>query len=158
MPSSLHQECSHGIPTWICLHFERLAQFRKCQNWCLNNLFFSLSKYFCWFFPHWKLSPFVVMVWSGATTIAYDAMNFRRYCVAAKKILTSVTFVGTGHFMMASIFAVSILRSPQPITYPKCTKYGWENSHFLILANKWFFFRVYNTCIRCAMCSYQVAL
>jgi hypothetical protein len=61
------------------------------------------------------------MAWSGATTTENEAMNFHKYYVSPKKLLTSVTIVGTGHFMMASIFVGSILSSPPPITYPKYT-------------------------------------
>jgi hypothetical protein len=63
------------------------------------------------------------MVWTGADTIENEAMNFYKYCVTQKKLLNLVTFVGTGHFMMASIFMGFILSYPPPITYPKYTKY-----------------------------------
>jgi hypothetical protein len=62
------------------------------------------------------------MVWSGANNVENEAMNFYKYCDAPKKLLTSVTFVGTRHFRMTSIFVGSILCSPPSITYPKYTK------------------------------------
>jgi hypothetical protein len=43
------------------------------------------------------------MVWSGAVTTANEAMNFREYFVAPKKIINSILSVRIGHFMMASI-------------------------------------------------------
>jgi hypothetical protein len=62
------------------------------------------------------------MVWSGAAIAKNEAMNFHKYYVNKKKLLTSITFVGTGHFMMTSIFVGSILISPPLITCPKYTK------------------------------------
>jgi hypothetical protein len=52
------------------------------------------------------------MVWSGATTIENEAMNLCKYSDVPIKNLNSMTFVGTGHLMMASIFVGSILISP----------------------------------------------
>jgi hypothetical protein len=62
------------------------------------------------------------MTWSGVAIVENQAMNFNKYFDAPQKLLTSVTLVRTGHFMMASIFSISILSSPQPITYPKYNK------------------------------------
>jgi hypothetical protein len=59
------------------------------------------------------------MAWSGATTTENEAMNFHKYCVSPKKLLTSVTFVGTGHFMMASIFAGIYLELPSTDHIPQ---------------------------------------
>jgi hypothetical protein len=61
------------------------------------------------------------MVWSGAAITENEAMNFHKYYVSQTK-LTSIRFVGTVHFMMASIFVASILGSPPVITYPKYIK------------------------------------
>jgi hypothetical protein len=61
------------------------------------------------------------MLWSGVVTIENDAMNFHRYYVAPKKILTSMTLEGNDHFMMAFIFVGFILNSPPSITYSKYT-------------------------------------
>jgi hypothetical protein len=83
---------------------------------------FNSSNSFCQFFPHWKLSLLAILVWSGATTAENKAMNFHKYCAAPTKILTSVQFIGTGHFMMACILAGFILISPPSITYPRYTK------------------------------------
>jgi hypothetical protein len=85
-------------------------------------LFISSNSFYS-FFPHRKILPLVVMAWSGATTTEREAMNFQKYCVAKKKLITLVKFVGTGDFMIASIFFGSILSYPPPITYPKYTKY-----------------------------------
>jgi hypothetical protein len=63
------------------------------------------------------------MVWSGATTTENEAMKLHRYYATQTKLLTSMTFVGTIHFMMASIFVGSILISPPLIIYPKYIKY-----------------------------------
>jgi hypothetical protein len=63
------------------------------------------------------------MAWSGAATAENEAVKLCTYCDSPTKLLNSMTFVGTSHFMTASIFAGSILSSPPPFTYPKYTKY-----------------------------------
>jgi hypothetical protein len=44
------------------------------------------------------------MAWSGTTITENDAINFHRYYDAPKNIINSLSLVGTGHFMMSSIF------------------------------------------------------
>jgi hypothetical protein len=45
------------------------------------------------------------MAWSGAATTEKDVMNFLSYLDAPTNLLDLMKLVGTGHFMMASIFA-----------------------------------------------------
>jgi hypothetical protein len=62
------------------------------------------------------------MAWIGANTIENEGMSFHNYFISPTKLLNSVTFVGIGDFMMASIFAGSTMNSPPLITYHKYTK------------------------------------
>jgi hypothetical protein len=54
-----------------------------------------------------------------------EAMNFFNYYASPTKHLTLVTFVGTGHFMMASIFVESILSSSPVEVLCKCERYSY---------------------------------
>jgi len=56
------------------------------------------------------------MVWIGVATIENDAMDILKNYVAPMKLLILETFVGTKHFMMASILVGFIFISPPPIT------------------------------------------
>ena len=85
-------------------------------------------------------------------------MNLLRYRATPMKLLTLETWVGTNHFMMASILTRSIFISPPPITYPRYTKDGYTNLHYLRFPSSWCFFNVSITCIKCEICSPQVAL
>jgi hypothetical protein len=51
------------------------------------------------------------MTWSGVTIVENEAMKFHKYYVSPTKLLSLMEFVGTDHFMMASIFVGSILSS-----------------------------------------------
>jgi hypothetical protein len=59
------------------------------------------------------------MAWSGATSDENGAMNFQKYCSSQKKLINSVKFVGTSHFIMDPIFTGCILRSPPQILLRK---------------------------------------
>jgi hypothetical protein len=95
------------------------------KNWYLIDLSFQLIKGLLLILPPLEtltIYCYVVIVWSAAKTVEKETMNFLKYCAASLKLLSSMQFVGTGHFMMASILARSILSLPPPITYPRYTK------------------------------------
>ena len=114
---------------------------------------FKASNSFFYFPPHQKTNFTVVKACSGAAMEEKLAINFLHYFTAPRKLLTFVTDLGIGQFIMIETLEGSIFNSPPPTMWPKYTKQVFPNSPLDIFRDNYSFLMISKNFLTCLTCS-----